>query len=52
MNIQEVKFEIKVYDSLGELEEEDATLLSRARSVTQFAYAPYSNFRLELMRNW
>lgn len=46
MKIQEVKFNMKVYDSLGEMDEEDATLLSRARSVTQFAYAPYSNFQV------
>jgi len=41
---EEIKFNIKVYDSIDELNNEDAYLLREARSVTQFAYAPYSNF--------
>ena len=41
---EEIKFNIKVYDSIDELNNEDAYILREARSVTQFAYAPYSNF--------
>lgn len=37
---------MEVYDSSDELNEDDAFLLSEARSVTQFAYAPYSNFQV------
>jgi cytidine deaminase len=43
---EELKFTIEVYDSSDELNESDAFLLSEARSVTQFAYAPYSNFQV------
>jgi cytidine deaminase len=34
------------YDSIDELNEEDAWLLNEARAATQFAYAPYSNFNV------
>jgi len=43
---QELKFTIEVYDSSDELNDNDAFLLSEARSVTQFAYAPYSSFQV------
>jgi cytidine deaminase len=43
---EELKFTIEVYASSDELKEDDAFLLSEARSVTQFAYAPYSNFQV------
>ena len=46
MKKEELKFIIEVYDSSDELNEDDAFLLSEARSVTQFAYAPYSNFHV------
>ena len=46
MKKEEIKFTITVYDSSDELNEDDAFLLSEARSVTQFAYAPYSNFQV------
>ena len=46
MKKEELKFTIEVYDSSDELKEDDAFLLSEARSVTQFAYAPYSNFQV------
>lgn len=46
MKKEELKFTIEVYDSSDELNENDAFLLSEARSVTQFAYAPYSNFQV------
>ncbi|HSV12366.1 MAG TPA: cytidine deaminase [Hanamia sp.] len=39
-------FDFKVYDSIDELNNEDAELLREARKVTQFAYVPYSNFRV------
>ena len=44
MKTEEFKFNISVYDSIDELNNDDAFLLAEARSVTQFAYAPYSNF--------
>lgn len=46
MNIGEFKFNFQVYDSIGDLNKEDAELLKEARKVTQFAYAPYSNFKV------
>jgi cytidine deaminase len=44
MKKEEQAFSIQVYDSAEELNQDDAFLLAEARSVTQFAYAPYSNF--------
>ncbi|MEP7231932.1 MAG: cytidine deaminase [Ginsengibacter sp.] len=46
MKQEEHKFIITVYDSIEELNQADSFLLSEARSVTQFAYAPYSNFQV------
>jgi cytidine deaminase len=46
MKQEEIKFTVEVYDSSDELNQDDAFLLSEARSVTQFAYAPYSNFNV------
>ncbi len=43
---EELKFTIEVYASSDELNENDAFILSEARFVTQFAYAPYSNFQV------
>lgn len=43
---EEIKFTIQVFDSSEELNEDDSFLLNEARSVTQFAYAPYSNFQV------
>ena len=34
------------YDSIEELNANDSWLLNEARAVTQFAYAPYSNFNV------
>ncbi|MEO6327442.1 MAG: cytidine deaminase [Ginsengibacter sp.] len=34
------------YDSIEDLNENDAWLLNEARAITQFAYAPYSNFNV------
>ena len=44
MITEEFKFSISNYDSIDELNMEDAFLLTEARRVTQFAYAPYSKF--------
>lgn len=46
MNKEEIKFEMAVYDSIEELNNEDAGLLRQARLVTQNAYTPYSNFNV------
>lgn len=46
MKTEEFKFSISLYDSIDELNDEDALLLREARKVTQFAYAPYSNFKV------
>jgi cytidine deaminase len=46
MKTEKIKFNILIYDSIDELNSDDAFLLSEARSVTQFAYAPYSNFQV------
>lgn len=46
MKTQEFKFSIDIYESIDDLKQDDAFLLSEARSVTQFAYAPYSNFQV------
>ena len=43
---EEFKFNIITYDSIDELNAEDASLLNEARKVTEFAYAPYSNFKV------
>ncbi|MGN6558915.1 MAG: cytidine deaminase [Ginsengibacter sp.] len=40
------KFDFKVYNSVEELNEKDADLLKEARKVTDFAYAPYSSFKV------
>lgn len=44
MKVEEIKISVKVYESIDEMEESDAQLLSHARAVTKNAYAPYSNF--------
>ena len=46
MKTEEFKFSISVYGSSDELNPKDAFILREARSVTQFAYAPYSNFQV------
>jgi cytidine deaminase len=46
--MQENKFEFtyKVFDDIRELSDEQCFLLSKAREVTEHAYAPYSNFKV------
>jgi cytidine deaminase len=51
MKTEVVKFSILLYDSIDELTTEDAMLLRGARNVTQFAYAPYSNFKVGAFAN-
>jgi cytidine deaminase len=46
MQKEEYRFGYEVYNSIEELSEEDAWLLSEARGVTEAAYAPYSNFNV------
>lgn len=46
MNTEEIKLTVSVYDSIAELPAEYARLLSGARETTQYAYAPYSNFKV------
>jgi cytidine deaminase len=46
MNQEKYNFSFDVYDSIGELPEQDATLVREARLITGNAYAPYSNFKV------
>ena len=39
-------FSYEVYNSIDELQEEEAGLLKKAKEVTQHAYAPYSHFKV------
>src|SRR5258706_1219173 len=43
---QKFEFSYDVYNSIEELNSEDAWLLNEAKEVTEDAYAPYSNFRV------
>src|SRR5258706_14028974 len=44
MKEHKFEFQYEVYDDISELKKEDAELLTKARSVTKQAYAPYSKF--------
>ena len=44
MKTNSFEFVYEIYDSIEELEKEDAALLEVARAVTAQAYAPYSRF--------
>lgn len=46
MNKEQYSFSYEVYDSIADLDEQDASLLAEARKVTAAAYAPYSNFNV------
>jgi cytidine deaminase len=46
MNDEVFSFGFKVYNSIDELNNDDAELLKEARKTTEFAYVPYSNFRV------
>jgi cytidine deaminase len=44
MKNQQYNFEFEVYDSINDLNKDDAELLHKAAEATNKAYAPYSNF--------
>ncbi len=46
MHEGKVEFSYEVYNDSSELNEKDAWLLAEARTVTEQAYAPYSNFHV------
>ena len=46
MKEKKIEFQYEVYDDISQLTEQDAWLLTEARSVTDQAYAPYSNFHV------
>ena len=46
MKESKYEFEYEVYNDSSELDEKDAWLLTEARTVTDQAYAPYSNFHV------
>ena len=46
MTENKFEFHYEIYDDSSELTEQDAWLLAEARSVTEQAYAPYSNFHV------
>jgi cytidine deaminase len=46
MEGKKYQFEYEVYNDISELSEKDAWLLTEARTVTEQAYAPYSNFHV------
>lgn len=46
MKENKFEFNYRVYESIEELPEEQRTLLSEARKVTEQAYAPYSHFQV------
>ena len=46
MKENKFEFQYEVFDNSDELNEEDALLLTKARKVTESAYAPYSNFHV------
>ncbi len=46
MNKAAYEFSYEVYDSINELNEQDAWLLQEARKATSAAYAPYSKFNV------
>jgi cytidine deaminase len=46
MKESKFEFQYEVYNDISELTEKDAWLLIEARTVTEQAYAPYSNFHV------
>lgn len=46
MNKQQYYFTFETYQSVEELNEQDAWLLNEAKEITATAYAPYSNFNV------
>ncbi len=46
MKTTEIKIIVSEYSSIGELPENEQTLLLEARRITELAYAPYSGFHV------
>jgi len=46
MKESKFEFQYEVYENVSELKKQDAELLDKARTVTQYAYAPYSDFHV------
>lgn len=46
MNTQQFSFSYSVFNSIDELDKDDAQLLRLAMQAKQLAYAPYSNFKV------
>ena len=46
MKEHKFEFQYEIYNDSSELKKEDAELLGKARAVTKYAYAPYSDFRV------
>jgi len=46
MKKEKYDFAYEVYNSIDELSEQEASLLKQARETTQYAYAPYSHFKV------
>lgn len=46
MITKEIKFSLKVFTSVSELDTEDATLINRAKENLKFSYSPYSSFKV------
>ncbi len=46
MEERELKFTLRVFDNIKELNEEDASLLAKAKDALKDSYSPYSNFKV------
>jgi cytidine deaminase len=46
MNIKQQILQYEIYESAGELKDEDRTLLIQAKKAAETAYAPYSQFKV------
>lgn len=46
MKENKFEFQYEVFDDISQLNEQDARLLKEAQSITNQAYAPYSNFHV------
>ncbi len=46
MKENKFEFQYEVYEDISQLSEKDAWLLTEAKTVTEQAYAPYSNFHV------
>ena len=46
MNLQEIKFTLRVFANLAELSKEDVSLLTTAKNALNDSYSPYSGFKV------